>query len=209
MGRHEVVGTGYSPLGEAPLNFPNAASLLSTLYSDKDFTDIVDLVGPIMVRTGSDDADTNSLNKSTSALYSTGGALNSNTYNAIVNKLINYCKTKGAAINLDFRIMWLDANKNVGFDSSKCTKGSNLTSITAVGSNVTSKAFPKIYEPTNNINENHVGRVEMGVAERAASGIAFNHRFSGTLKKQEARVVIALKNGNMVTGLLSPSVSLN
>jgi len=126
---------------------------------------------------------------------STDATPNSNTYsllvqslNTLTSDLINSGLPNGANYP---RIVFTDSVKAVGFDSVK--------------TNTSANAFPKIYADTC-INENHVGRIEFTEAEINPSGISVNERWSGTLKLMEERVVIALKNGNDVMGLLAVSV---
>jgi hypothetical protein len=103
------------------------------------------------------------------------------------------------------RVVFTDSVKAVGFDSAKLGDKGLLFDITQVGTNVSSKAFAKIYEPTNLINDCHVARREFLEAELAPNGISFIQRYSSTLKKLEDRAVIALKFDNKPTCLLAVS----
>jgi hypothetical protein len=178
----------------------DASWLLKHLWYNLIMKDIVvsTLIPATFSRFGPDSAAGAPLSN-TSCLYSSSGSLNTNVWTSIANHLMNATNKLQPALGPTARIMWVDSNCAVGFDSSRCTLTNGVN--TGLGANVTATTggpivpFAKTWV-SNNINENHFNRIEFPLALCQSHSQKFSFtamsRLSTTLRKAESRAIICV-----------------
>jgi hypothetical protein len=197
------------------LIFRGAKELADAVLTVVESTNVVkNLLPAAMVFSGNDDiSGTTGITSSTSIFN--GSNINRLSYSNLLITLQQFrsqlqkhpyfVDIPDASAEL-IRVVFTDSVKSVGFDSSKlANKGVPFAITQDETNNIYTKAFAKIYEPINLINDCHVGRREFLEAELAPNGISFIQRYSSTLKQLEDRAVIALKFDNKPTCLLAVS----